>query len=80
MGKEVIQEELVVFLEDILPGIDFASSDTLVDDGIIDSLAITTIISEISMEYDINIPFEELSSKNFNSIKLISELIGRCMK
>ena len=75
-----MRERLIEVLTNALPGIDFTISDTLVDDGILDSLAITTIIGEISMEFGISIPFEELESKNFNSIDSMLEMIQRCPK
>lgn len=75
-----MKEKLLTLMNEVLPGIDFTVSDTLVDDGILDSLAITTIIAEISMEFGINVPFEELESGNFNSIDNILSLIERCPK
>ena len=75
-----MKERVLSLLQEVLPGIDFTISDTLVDDGILDSMAITTIISEVSMEFGINIPFEELESRNFNSIDSIVALIERCPK
>ncbi len=75
-----MKEQLLNVLKEALPGIDFESSDTLVDDGILDSLAITTIIAEISMEFGINIPFDELESGNFNSVDNMLMLIKRCKK
>lgn len=75
-----MREQLIKILDEILPGIDLTISDTLVDDGILDSLAITAIISEISLEFGISIPFEELESRNFNSIDAIIDLIKRCPK
>ena len=75
-----MRDKVLKLLTEALPGIDFTISDTLVDDGIIDSLAITTIIAEISMEFGINVPFEELESSHFNSIDEIVALIERCPK
>lgn len=75
-----MRERLKNFLEEILPGVDFECSDTLVDDGIVDSMMITTIIGEVSMEFGIYIPFEELSTKNFNSLDAMAALIERCTK
>lgn len=75
-----MKERLLTALCNVLPGIDFESSNQLVDDGILDSLSITTIISEISMEFGINIPFEELVTSNFNSLDSMIDLISRCPK
>lgn len=76
----MMRERLIQLLKEVLPGIDLTVSDTLVDDGILDSLAITSIIAEVSMEFGINIPFDELESKNFNSIDSMTALIERCPK
>ena len=67
-------------MKQALPNIDFEISDSLVDDGILDSMTITIIISELSMEFGVNIPFEELESKNFNSVDNMAALIERCPK
>ena len=75
-----MKECLLTALCNVLPGIDFESSNQLVDDGILDSLSITTIISEISMEFGINIPFEELVTSDFNSLDSMIDLISRCPK
>lgn len=75
-----MRERVISLLNEILPGIDFTVSETMVNDGILDSLAITSIIAEISMEFGIDIPFEELESKNFNSVDTIVALIERCPK
>lgn len=72
--------KVLSILNNILPGHDFEASNTLVDDGILDSLAVTLIISELTMEFDIDIPFEELESRNFNSVNAIIDLIKRCPK
>jgi acyl carrier protein len=48
-----------------------------VDDEILDSLAMVTIIAEMSMEFDINIPYEEISADNFNSVDAITTMVQR---
>lgn len=62
------------------PSVDFESSNTLVDDGIIDSLTVVNIIAELSIEFGINVPFEEISNENFNSVDTITALVERLMK
>ena len=59
------------------PEIDFASSEALVDDGILDSLTITGIIAALSMEFDITIPYEEIVENNFNSITGLARMVER---
>lgn len=70
-------EELLEVLKRALPNVDWETDDLLVDDGIIDSMDVVTVISEITDEYDIEIPSEEMEPENFNSVKAIYELIQR---
>lgn len=72
-----MENELLELLSNEYPEIDFAMSDTLVDDGILDSLTITGIIALLSMEYDINIPYEEIIEENFNSVAALAALVER---
>ena len=69
--------ELIEILENLHPEVDFGSSDTLIDDKILDSFDIITIISEINEEFDVVIPAEEIVPENFNSAKALYELVCR---
>ncbi len=72
-----MRERLLALLENSLPEIDFTSSDSLVDDGIVDSMQIVTIMAEISMEFQIIIPFDQVISANFNSVDNMLALITK---
>ena len=70
-----MEEKIRELLTEELPEIDFAASEALVDDGFLDSLSITMIISTLSLEFGINIPYDEITEDNFNSIKSISAMV-----
>lgn len=70
-------EELLEILQEILPKVDWKTDAALVDDGILDSIDIITIISEITDEYDIKISTDEMKAENFNSVKAIWDMIER---
>lgn len=70
-------EELLKILQELHPDVDFECCTTLVDDKIIDSFDIVSIISEVSEEFDIAIPAEEIIPENFNSAKALYDLIVR---
>ncbi len=72
-----MKEKLLKILEENCPDIDFTSSDRLVSDGILDSVTTIEVISTISMEFGIEIPFEEYTEDNFNSIDTIVSLMER---
>ncbi|MBR2795379.1 MAG: acyl carrier protein [Solobacterium sp.] len=59
----------------VLPQIDFTASDRLVDDGILDSLSIITLVSELSLEYGVTFDLDQLEAKNLNSIDAIVETV-----
>ena len=68
-------DTLLEILSEIKPGVDFESETAMVDDGILDSLDIISIISEISDEYDVTVSPEEIVPENFNSAEAIYSLI-----
>ena len=70
-------EALLEILKELHPEVDFETCDTLIDDKILDSFDIVTIISEINTEYDVAIPAEEIIPENFNSAESLYDLIER---
>ena len=72
-----ILEGIIEILQDLHPDVDFDTCDTLVDDKIIDSFDIVTIISEINEQFDVIIPAEEILPENFNSASALAALVER---
>ena len=70
-------EALLNILTNLHPDVDFTHADKLVDDKILDSFDIVTIIAEVDSEYDIAIPAEEILPENFNSAQALYALIKR---
>ena len=70
-------EALLEILQELHPEVDFTTCDTLVDDKILDSFDIISIITEINSEYDVAIPAEEIIPENFNSAEALYDLIVR---
>lgn len=70
-------EKLIEILEEIEDGVDYENCTTLIDDGILDSLAIISLVAEIEEEFDVQIPTVEIVPENFNSAKAIWNLIVR---
>ena len=72
-----MRERVKELLEKNYPDIDFEGSDELVDDGVLTSLMVVNIISQLTVEFGVMIPYEEIIPENFNSIDAISELIEK---
>jgi acyl carrier protein len=70
-------DELMAILEDFRPDIDFVSEDQLIDDKILDSFDVVTLVGEIREAFDIEIGVNELVPENFNSAELIMAMIVR---
>lgn len=70
-------DELLEILEDLHDDVDFTTCTTLIDDKILDSFGIVTIVAEVNNVFDVQIPAEELKPENFNSAKSLYALIER---
>ena len=70
-------EELLEILSERHPEVDFETTEDLIDDGILDSLDLVTLITEINDRLDVSIPPEEIIPENFNSAKALFELIEK---
>lgn len=68
---------LLEILEDMHSDIDFETCETLIDDGVLDSFDIITLVAEIDSEFDVAIPVEEIIPDNFNSAGALYALIER---
>lgn len=75
-----MREQIISLLEEVLPQIDFNSSDHLVDDRILDSISIVTLVSELSVEFGITFDLNRLKPENLNSIDAIVQTVESLMK
>ena len=72
-------DEILEILEGINPDIDFETCDTLVDDGILASLDIVSVIAELSDALDITIPARDIVPENFNSAEAMYAMVQRLL-
>ncbi len=70
-------EELKKILEEVRPDIDFDTEKRLIDDGILDSIDIIAIITQINDSFDVDINVQYLLPENFNSMEAIYSLIQK---
>lgn len=70
-------EELLKILSGICPKVDFANETKLIDDGILDSFDIISIVNELNEHYDIEIDVDDLEPDNFNTCAAMLELIEK---
>ncbi len=70
-------EELLEILRDIDDSVDYEKETALIDDHILDSFAIITLISEIEEAFDIEVAAAEMTPENFNSAEALWKMIER---
>lgn len=72
-------EQLMEILNSLHADIDFETCTSLIDDKILDSFDIVTIITEINNEFDVAVPAEEIVPSNFNSAHALQAMINRLL-
>lgn len=70
-------DKLIEILNNIKPGVDFRTNTALIEDGILDSLAIVSLVAAVAEEFDVQIRAIDLVPENFNSAESIYALIQR---
>lgn len=70
-------EQILDILKSIRSDIDFETEESLIDDGILDSFDIVSIVAELCDAYDISITADEMEPENFNSAKAMLALVTR---
>lgn len=70
-------DKIIKMLSELHSDVDFATAEGLIDDGILDSLDIVSIVAEISSEFGVTVPAEEIIPENFNSAEALYKLVER---
>ena len=70
-------EELLEILNDIQPGVDLENEKHLIDDHLLDSLSIISLVAELEDTFDVTIPAVEIIPDNFNSAEAMLEMLQR---
>ena len=69
-------ERLEEILRELRPDIDLEGK-AFVDDGVLDSFDIVTLVGEIVDAFGVEIAVEDIIPENFNSVDAIMELINK---
>lgn len=75
MNPMTTREKVLEIASSICPAVDFENETALIDDQILESLDIVSIVSELMYEFDIQIDVDDLAPENFNSLDAIAELV-----
>ena len=69
--------ELIDILKSIREDVDFENETKLIDDSILDSFDIISIVAELNEHYDIEISADDLLPENFNTAEAILALVEK---
>ena len=70
-------EELIRILNDMDDSSDWEKTDNLIDDRIMDSFMVISLISELTDQFDIDIEASEIVPENLNSVEAMWKMITR---
>ena len=72
-----MMNQILDILKGIRPDIDFINEKLLIDNSILDSFDIISIVGEFNEAFDIDIDVDDLEPVNFNTVNAMQELIQR---
>ena len=70
-------EALLEILNGMHPDVDFTAEEHLIDNGILDSFDIVSLVAEINDEYGVAITAKDIVPANFNSAQALYAMIQR---
>ena len=73
----MMKEQIIEILEDIQPEADYETCQTLIDDHILTSLDVLSLVAELEDEFDVTSPTVEIIPSNFNSVDAIAAMVER---
>lgn len=70
-------DELLTILNDMDDSIDWENEEGLIDNRILDSFGVISLVAELGEAFDIEIEASEIVPQNFNSVKAIYAMVTR---
>lgn len=70
-----MKEQVLKILKGVRQDVDFEKEKALIDDNILDSFDIISIVSDLNDVFSIDITADELEPENFNTLDAIVELV-----
>ena len=68
-----MKEKILAFLTEIRPEFDFAASSNFIEEGMLDSFDIVSLVASLDEEFGISIDGTEILPENFSNVDSISK-------
>ena len=72
-----MEEKIRKIFAEKLPQSDLNASDALADDGLLDSLSLAVLVSELSAEFGVEFDMDDLMPEDFNNVSSIAQAVRR---
>ncbi len=72
-----MKEEILKILSDLRPEFDFTENVNFIEEGMLDSFDVISLVSELDNKYGIEISGEDVIPENFSSVEAIEALLKR---
>lgn len=76
---EEIREVILEMLQELHEEVDFDKEKKLVDNKILDSFDLVTLVAELGEEFDVDITAKDFVEDNFNSLDALTKMITRLL-
>lgn len=70
-----MRERILQILQEVRHDVDFENERKLIDNGVLDSFDLISIVSGLNDEFEIEITADELEAENFNMLDAIVALV-----
>lgn len=74
-----MKEKVLAILQEVKDDVDFATATSLLKNGLLTSLDIISLVSELNDAFDITVPVAEVIPKNFDSVDTICAMVQRIL-
>ncbi|MDE6566757.1 MAG: acyl carrier protein [Lachnospiraceae bacterium] len=75
-----MREIILGILQELHEDIDFEAEEKMVDDKVLDSFDLVTLVTELGEEFEVDITAKDFVAENFNSVDSLSTMIARLME
>ena len=80
MDRDEIRDEILELLQELHEDIDFEAETKMVDDKVLDSFDLVSLVTELGDAFDVEITARDFIAENFNSVDSLADMIVRLVE
>lgn len=80
MDRDEIREEILDLLQELHEDIDFEMETKMVDDKVLDSFDLVSLVTELNDTFEVDITAKDFIAENFNSVNSLTDMIVRLLE